>query len=59
MRSADEQAVSSYARTLSRYRLGRSLMRDPMWMSGDNLALGIDEEEDEGIDIPDPEEDDE
>jgi len=34
-------------------------VRDPMWMSGDNLALGIDEEEDEGIDIPDPEEDDE
>jgi len=39
--------------------LGRSLMRDPMWMSGDNFALGIEEEEDEGIDIPDPEEDDE
>jgi len=39
--------------------LGRSIMRDPMWMGGDNLALGIDEEEDEGIDIPDPEEDDE
>jgi len=34
-------------------------MRDPMWMGGDNLALGIDEEENEGIDIPDPEEDDE
>ena len=33
-------------------------MRDPMWMSGDDLALG-NEEEDEGIDIPDPEEDDE
>ena len=31
-------------------------MRDPMWMSGDNFALGI-EEEDEGIDIPDPEDD--
>jgi hypothetical protein len=29
-----------------------------MWMGGDNFALGI-EEEDEGIDIPDPEEDDE
>jgi hypothetical protein len=29
-----------------------------MWMGGDNVALGI-EEEDEGIDIPDPEEDDE
>jgi len=29
-----------------------------MWMSGDDLALGI-EEEDEGIEIPDPVEDDE
>ena len=29
-----------------------------MWMGGDNVALGI-EEEDGGIDIPDPEEDDE
>ena len=38
--------------------MGRSIMRDPMWMGGDNFALGI-EEEDEGIDIPDPEEDDE
>jgi hypothetical protein len=33
-------------------------MREPMWMSGDAVALGIDEE-DEGIDIPDPVEDDE
>jgi len=31
-------------------------MRDPMWMSGDNFALDI-EEEDDGIDIPDPEDD--
>lgn len=29
-----------------------------MWMGGDDLALGI-EEEDDGIDIPDPVEDDE
>jgi len=28
-------------------------MRDPQWMNGDPYALGI-EEEDEGIDIPDP-----
>jgi hypothetical protein len=36
-------------------------MRDPMWMSGDSVALGTDEEEelDEGIEIPDPVEDDE
>jgi hypothetical protein len=33
-------------------------MRDPYWMNGDPTALGLDEE-DEGIDIPDPEEDDE
>lgn len=31
-------------------------MKDPMWMSGDDYALGI--EEDDGIDIPDPVEDD-
>jgi len=59
MRSADEQAVPSHTCSFQRHRLGRSLMRDPMWMSGDNFALGIEEEEDEGIDIPDPEEDDE
>jgi len=59
MRSADEQAISSNTGSISRHRLGRSEVRDPMWMGGDNLALGIDEEEDEGIDIPDPEEDDE
>ena len=29
-------------------------MRDPQWMNGDPYALGI-EEEDDGIDIPDPE----
>ena len=28
-------------------------MSDPQWMNGDPYALGI-EEEDEGIDIPDP-----
>ena len=28
-------------------------MRDPQWMNGDPYALGI-EEEDEGIDSPDP-----
>lgn len=28
-------------------------MRDPQWMNGDPYALGI--EEDDGIDIPDPE----
>jgi hypothetical protein len=30
--------------------------REPQWLNGDNYALGI-EDEDEGIDIPDPEED--
>ena len=29
-------------------------MRDPQWMNGDPYALGI-EEEDDVIDIPDPE----
>jgi hypothetical protein len=32
-------------------------MSEPMWMNGDNHALGI-EEEDDGIDIPDPVEED-
>lgn len=29
------------------------MTRDPAWMAGDDLARGI-EEEDDGIDIPDP-----
>ena len=33
-------------------------MKDPLWMNGDPAALD-DEEEFEGIDIPDPGEDDE
>lgn len=34
-------------------------MKDPMWMNGDPTALGMDEDEEEfdGIDIPDPEDD--
>ena len=31
-------------------------MRDPMWMNGDPYALDM-EDEDEGIDIPDPKDD--
>lgn len=32
-------------------------MRDPHWMNGDPAALGEEEEEFDGIDIPDPVED--